>query len=199
MYLSTVQDDMEVSTYANSRPGRTRTWDSSDATWEDVLTTSDGLPISPWYGVASSVPALWDIHLMKDINQLEKVQRWAARWISSNYNPRASVTDILKSLKLDTLEERTRMKRLVFLYKILNHHVAVPVSQMDIGLTVATYQPNRGNSTRQRLIALHSRTSELKNSFIPKTVAQWNSLPDSTTQADSVLCFRNRLTSASCP
>ncbi len=142
---------------------------------------------------ASSV---WDPHLMKDINQLEKVQRQAARWISSNYNPRASVTDILKTLKLDTLKERRHMNRLVFLHKILNDHVAVPVSQMDI---VQSHRPTRGKSMKQRLIVPHSRTLELKNSFIPKTVAQWNSLPEIITQADSVLCFRNRLTSASCP
>ncbi len=137
-------------------------------------------------------------HLMKDINRLEKVQRRAARWISSNYhdyNTRASVTDILRTLKLDPLEERRRMSRLVFLYKILNDHVAVPVSQMDI---VQSHRPTRGGSTKQRLVVPHSRTSELKNSFTPKTVTQWNSLPDSTTQSDFVLCFRNRLTSASC-
>ncbi len=148
-----------------------------------------------WSGLeyASTV---WDPNLMKDINRLEKVQRRAVRWISSNYNPRDSVTDILKTLELDTLEERRRSSRLVFLYKILNDHVEVPVSEMDI---VQSRRPTRGNSTKQRLIVPHSRTSELKHSFTPKTVAQWNSLPDSTTLAGSVLCFRNCLTSASCP
>ncbi len=97
-----------------------------------------------WSGLeyASTV---WDPHLMKDINRLEKVQRRAARWISSNYNPRASVTDILKTLELDTLEERRRTSRLVFLYKILNDHVAVSVSEMDI---VQSRRPTRGNSTK---------------------------------------------------
>ncbi len=67
-------------------------------------------------GYASTVG---DPHLIKDINQLEKVQWRAARCISSNYNPRAGVTDILRTLKLDPLEERRHMRRLIFLYKIL--------------------------------------------------------------------------------
>ncbi len=87
--------------------------------------------------------------------------------------PRANVTDILRTLELDPFVERRRMSRLVFLYKILNDHVAVPVSQMDI---VQSHRPMRGSSTKQRLVVPHTRTSELKDSFTPKTLAQWNSL-----------------------
>ena len=35
--------------------------------------------------------AVWDPHLSKDINAIERVQRIAARWVKSNYNWENSV------------------------------------------------------------------------------------------------------------
>ena len=80
--------------------------------------------------------SVWDPHLKSDINKLERVQRQAARWITSSYHPTASVTDMLSDLKLDPLEERRRVHRLSFLYKILNDKIAVPQGAIDIVLTL---------------------------------------------------------------
>ena len=56
----------------------------------------------------------------------------------------------------------------------------------------------RGSVTKQRLVIPRCSTNELKNSFVPRTIVQWNALPDSTTSAASVNAFRSQLYK-SCP
>ena len=58
------------------------------------------------------------------------------------------LTALLHQLHLEPLEERRRISRLTFLYKILNEHVAVPTNQLDL---VLCDRPVRGSTTKQRL------------------------------------------------
>ena len=62
--------------------------------------------------------AAWDPFLKKDISDLEKVQRKAARFCSQNYNRYASVTDMINDLGWTTLEMRRRQFRLTLMYKL---------------------------------------------------------------------------------
>jgi len=48
-----------------------------------------------------------------------------ACWITNTYDWSTSVTVLLRELKLEPSEECRRVRRLAFLYKILNKHVAV--------------------------------------------------------------------------
>ena len=129
---------------------------------------------------------VWDPSTSKDQDALERVQRRAARWITSSYDRTTSVTK---------LDKRRRIYRLTFLYKVLNEHVAVPPDKLDIK---QNGRPVRGSVTKQRLVIPRCSTNELKNSFVPRTIVQWNALPDSTTSAASVNAFRSRLYT-SCP
>ena len=52
-------------------------------------------------------------HLEKDINQLEAIQRRAARWIKNNYGWHSSATDVLEQLGLDSLKSRRRDQWLI--------------------------------------------------------------------------------------
>ena len=54
--------------------------------------------VRPKLEYASSV---WDPHLSKDIQAIERVQRIAARWVKSNYNWENSVTSMLSELHSD--------------------------------------------------------------------------------------------------
>ena len=139
--------------------------------------------------------AVWDPHLAKDRDSIEKTQRRAARWMTSTYTWKASVTDLLTQLNLEPIEDRRRISRLVFMYKILNGHVAVPTEHIDLSLN---QRPVRGNLTKKRLIVPRVKHTDFGNSFTPLTVAQWNCLEDSITSADSVSSFRSRLTKK-CP
>ena len=64
--------------------------------------------------------ALWAPHLKKDINQLELVQRRAARWIKNDYGWRSSVTDMLEQHGLESLGSRRQDQWLILMYSVWN-------------------------------------------------------------------------------
>ena len=68
---------------------------------------------------------VWDPHFFKDINELEKVQRQAARWAMSVYNWSSSVTSMLELLQWPTLSNRRYISRLHMFYKSVYHLTAV--------------------------------------------------------------------------
>ena len=76
--------------------------------------------------------AIWDPHLIKHKDSLERPQRWAARWIKRDYHTRASVTAMLRDLRLDPLENRRMPSSLTMMFKVLNGHVGIPPE--DLGL-----------------------------------------------------------------
>ena len=115
-----------------------------------------------------------------------------ARWITSSYDQTTSVTALLQQLQLEPLEERRRVNRLAFLYKILNKQVAVPPVKLDI---IMNNRPVRGSVT-QRLHIPRCRTTEFQKSFTPRTIPEWNSLPNAITSAASVSSFRSQLTTS---
>ena len=102
--------------------------------------------------------SMWDPHLIKDIDSLGRIQRRVARWITNTYDQSTcSVTMLLQELKFEPLEERRRVSRLAFLYKILNEHVAVPPDKLDL---VMNDRPIRGTVTQQRFRVPRSLTTE---------------------------------------
>ena len=134
---------------------------------------------------------VWDPHVAKNIQQVEMVQRRAARWVLGRYDRLDSVTDMLSSLKWRSLELRRSDARLCMLYKQCN------------GL--ATYERDKlprehksGMNTRQsslwhRLKEPHCTCDYYKNSFYPKTIAQWNNLPPEIVASTSPCSFRQSL------
>ena len=64
------------------------------------------------------VSPMWDPHTKDKISQIEKVQLRAARWITSNYDYRSSVTSMIENLGWRTLEQRRSDARLCLFYRI---------------------------------------------------------------------------------
>ena len=64
---------------------------------------------------------IWDPHLQKDIDKLEKIQRQAARFISGDYSSRdhGCVTQMLTGLRLPPLQDRRKANHLAFFYKVV--------------------------------------------------------------------------------
>ena len=60
--------------------------------------------------------AVWD----PQINQIEKVQRRAARYVTNRYHNTSSVTDMLHNLNWSSLEIRRTRVRLIMFYKIIH-------------------------------------------------------------------------------
>ncbi len=47
--------------------------------------------------------SIWDPHLTKDRDTLERIQRRAGRWIANAHGPNVSVTELLRDLSLEPL------------------------------------------------------------------------------------------------
>ena len=134
---------------------------------------------------------IWDPHQKGHKNQLEMVQRKAARWICNDYGRHSSVKQMLQKLNLEPLEERRRVARLVLMYKILNQEIAVPPE--DLGLQ-RNPRATRGNYTQDKLIVPRTQTNELKHHFVARTIPDWNRLPESVTSVGNSKLFKKQLT-----
>ena len=62
---------------------------------KDVRESAYNTIVRPQLEYASAV---WDLHTKEHISKIEMVQRRAARWTFSNFDNRASVTEMLKNL-----------------------------------------------------------------------------------------------------
>ena len=133
---------------------------------------------------------IWDPHQQGQKQLLEKSQRKAARWIANDYGRKSSVTSMLTELGLEPLEERRRISRLTFLYKVLHEEVAVP--QQDLGIT-RNPRATRGRYTTHKLHVPQTSTTVLRYHFVARTVPEWNRLLDQQTSAESSREFKNRL------
>ena len=70
----------------------------------------------------------WDPHQENHIKKIEMVQRRSACFIKHQYSREpGSVTNILKDLKLPTLEIRRKIKRLCLFHKAFHHQVAINI------------------------------------------------------------------------
>ena len=70
---------------------------------------------------------IWDPYTKKNIKAIEMIHCRAARYVTNRYKRYASVTEMLRELQSDSLEERRRRQRLVMFYKI--HHNQVELKK----------------------------------------------------------------------
>ena len=77
---------------------------------------------------------IWDPHVQKEVDQLERIQRQAARFITRDYFSKepGCVTKMLKDLNLPSLQLRRRNLRLSFLFKVVEGMIpAIPPGQIE--------------------------------------------------------------------
>ena len=109
---------------------------------------------------------VWAPHLAKDIDKLEKVQKFGLKiclksWDNDYY-------DLLELADLPTLENRRMYLKLSVLYKIYYGHFYFPP-----GILL----PYRGRHSSPNSPCLHvpsARTNAYHNSFFPSTIRIWN-------------------------
>ena len=129
--------------------------------------------------------AIWDPHHKDKIDQIEKVQRRAARWTSCNFDTRASVSDLLETLGWRSLQQRRADARLCLFFKIVNNMVAVSLPDY--------IQPNPRTSRRghsRSFCQLHTGKDYYKYSFFPLAIVQWNALPEDVVSSPNLDIFK---------
>ena len=123
---------------------------------------------------------IWDPYRQNQIDQLEKIQRRAVRFICGNYHRDASVTRMRQDLELPLLEERHRQARLTMFYKAINHQIAIPIPD---------YIRPRVRTTRQqenRFMRFSSSSDSYWQSFFPRTLRDWDALPTNIIELPTV-------------
>lgn len=131
--------------------------------------------------------AAWDPYYAKNINVLEKVQRRAARFTTNNYSREASVTEMLKTLQWDSLQDRRRAHRLTCLYKIHHDELEIPRTY----ITPKTDRARRGHDQQFQLY--NTNLTSFTNSFFPRTIKDWNTLPQSTISQPTMKSFKQSI------
>ena len=66
--------------------------------------------------------------ILRDIDMIERTQRQAARFVTSNYSRYASVTQMLTDLNWPTLARCRDGLKAIMMFKIINHLVDIPVN-----------------------------------------------------------------------
>ena len=131
---------------------------------------------------------VWDPHTKQNIDQIEKVQRRAARYVSNCYHRTSSVTTLLQTLGWRTLATRRQEARLILFYKIV--HGLVNISPPDYLL------PFTRSSRLHHMHAFqipHSSSDYHLYSFFPRTIRTWNILPAVIVSQPSLDFFKNQI------
>ncbi|XP_071123318.1 uncharacterized protein B0403.1-like [Mytilus edulis] len=69
---------------------------------------------------------VWDPFTDENIRSLEKVQRRAARYVCNRHHNTSSVSEMLDTMKWQTLQERRLRTRLIMFHTIVNENIAIP-------------------------------------------------------------------------
>jgi len=138
-----------------------------------------------------SCTQVWNPWLVKDIECLEKVQRFFTRTVLRKANVAyRDYQDRLKILDLKTLEYRRLQFDLYMCYKILHNLVKLDATSFFVRDNIGPYT-TRGHSFKLKPQSYNSDTR--KYFFSLRVVNVWNSLPDNIVTANSIDTFKKRL------
>ena len=101
------------------------------------------------------------------IEDLEMVQRKAARWIENKWQYVFSPTQMIRLLKLQSLKTRRQLACLKLLFDISN----------NLKFVEDKIKPTRQRCTNIRYQRQHARVKVYENSYFPFTIELWNKLP----------------------
>ena len=120
--------------------------------------------------------SVWGPYEKQHKEKLENIQRRAARFVLNKHQCIESVTNMLKTLEWKSLEERRKNTRLLMCYKIKNNLVSCP--RLKEQLQSPRKRARRGHD--QQMTQITANTDYRLMSFLPRTIADWNSLPRDT-------------------
>ena len=141
--------------------------------------------VRPTLEYASTV---WDPSTLGSINQLEMVQHRSAWYVMNDWGRLSSVTAMLNELGWQSLAQRRLNSKLIMMYRITHHLIAIPATPPYI--TVSTNQ-TRGHHFK--LFMPSSHINNFQQSFFVSTVQPWNNLNSTIIEAPTLPMFKARL------
>ena len=124
---------------------------------------------------------VWSPYTVKDVQILEKVQKFALRICSRNYH--LCYEELLEVFNIPSLEHRRLYLSLCTFYNIIHNLVFFPSQFLPI---VSNTRTNRTSIYRTPF----ARTSALQHSFMYTVTSLWNHLPHDATTSTSLNMFK---------
>ena len=130
--------------------------------------------------------SVWDPYTQTLIKQIEAVQNRAARFVTGNHSRRSSVTAMKLKLNWEPLELRRKVGRLTNFHEAIAGRLAIPVRSAlrPAGRNL------RHTSTTNSYIPIPANKHCYKFSFIPRTIPEWNQLPNSIAAIQDKTVFK---------
>ena len=135
---------------------------------------------------------VWDPYTANEIEALEKIQRRAARWVTSRNRQTSCVDSILEQLDWSPLQLRRKKARLEMFYKF--HHGLISINSKYLPKPSKSRLSSRNNNNQSYDISTCT-TRYRQMVFFPRTIPEWNKLPQEVVMAKSLDCFKSRLAS----
>ena len=126
----------------------------------------------------------WDPHTSKNIQQLEAVQRRAARFVMGDYKTTSSTSKMISDLGWESLQQRRSDTRLVMMYRITHCLIDITASTYLHPSTLST----RGHTLRYTIP--FCRTDVFRHSFFPAGIRLWNQLPEHVATSQTLDAFK---------
>ena len=155
-----------------------RLWVFFGAIWHWHLGILRKLHTKHWFGLNLSMELLFGIPIMK-----LRLRRWTCR----RWRNTSSVDEMLDELKWPSLESRRERSSLTFFYKIHSGTVSL---DKDKYLTPAPNLRRTRASYESQYTRPFAYSDALKNSFFPRTIPVWNSLPSSVVLSRTIEEFK---------
>lgn len=115
---------------------------------------------------------IWDPYQDYLIEKLEKVQNQAARFVSNNYNPYASISEIKAMLGWESLNTRRYKLRLKFFHRIYYNETGIDRNEY---LYKPSYMSARFDNS-EKVFEYCYKTNNFGSSFFVQTIKDWNLL-----------------------
>ena len=109
---------------------------------------------------------IWNPHTSSQINWLERIQHYAARFLANDHRRTTSPTTLVLTLNWQTLERRRTIKQAMTFYKILNNIIEI---NPPAGLLTRSHN-------RHHFTIPSSRLNTVVYSFYPRAIRIWNTI-----------------------
>ena len=139
---------------------------------------------------------VWNPHLIKDINVLEKVQRNFTRRINYfrvDHPCYQTYTERLNAYNLETLESRRVKHDLILMYKLTHNLVDLDINSLC--KIVNNKYDMRGNSKKLKPSSI-PKLESVKYEFCNRVIPKWNALTEECVSSKTVSAFKQYLKNA---
>ena len=120
---------------------------------------------------------------------LEKIQRRAARWVTSRHRQTSCVDSILEQLDWSPLQLCRKKAHLEMFYNYKFHHGLMSINSKYLPKPSKSRLSSRNNNNQSYDMPTCT-TRYRQMAFFPRTIPEWNKLPQEVVTAKSLDCFK---------